>query len=184
MEFINRKAYKLLVMGRVTTHFQPKLSQLLEKENWKYSLIPPGLTRFSQLLDIIINYPMKQYLITYDVLFRINTLNATKPTDEDIINKVYEIWNEDTKITKEMIYKSFIKPGITVKLDNTEKNLINISEDLISQSEIPDPDSLINEEELNNENEIDNINKINECPCQTQSSLLEYNHPDQDMDFC
>lgn len=72
---------------------------------------------------------MKQYLLRFDVLFRINTLNANKPTDEDIINKVYEIWNDVTKITKEMIYKSFKKPGITIKLDNTEKYLINISED-------------------------------------------------------
>ena len=83
-----------------------------------------------------------------------------------------------------MIHKSFKKPAITVKLDNTEKNLINISEDLISQNKMPEPDNLNNEEELINENEIDNINKINERPCQTQSSLLEYNHPDQDMDFC
>ncbi len=52
---------------------------------------------------------MKQYLLRFDVLFRINTLNANKPTDEDIINKVYEIWNDVTKITKEMIYKSFKK---------------------------------------------------------------------------
>jgi len=29
-----------------------------------------------------------------------------------------------------------------------KKNLINISEDLISQNEIPDPDSLINDEGL------------------------------------
>ena len=108
-------------MGMATTHFQPKLSQLLEKENWKYCLIPPGLTLMAQPLDISINYPMKQYLITYDALFRINTLYATKPTDEDIINKVYEIWNGDTKITKVMIYKYFKKPGITVKLDNNEK---------------------------------------------------------------
>jgi len=49
---------------------------------------------------------------------------------------------------------------------------------------MPEPDNLINEEELINENEIDKINKINERPCQTQSSFLDYYHPDQDMDYC
>ena len=41
-------------MDRAISHFQPNLSQLLEKEKWKYCLIPPGLARFAQPLDISI----------------------------------------------------------------------------------------------------------------------------------
>ena len=69
---------------------------------------------------------MKQYILTYDSLFRIKNLNSAKPTEEDIINKIYEIRNVDSKIIKEMIYNSFKKPGISVKLDNSEKNMIVI----------------------------------------------------------
>ena len=45
--FINRNAYKLLVMDRATTYFHSNLSQLLEKEKRKHCLIPSGLTRFA-----------------------------------------------------------------------------------------------------------------------------------------
>jgi hypothetical protein len=64
---------------------------------------------------------MKHYLIIYNTIFKIKTLNTNKPNKEDIINKVYETWNTHKKITKEMIYISFKKPGISVKLDNSEK---------------------------------------------------------------
>ena len=183
---IKNNSVKLLIMDRASTHFIPSLTPILEKENWKYCLIPPGLTRFAQPLDISINFPMKQYLINYDILFRINTLNNTEPTEEDFINKIYEIWNDDSKITKEMIFNSFKKPGISVKLDNSEKKLINVSDELIGLSDIPDPDNLINKEDLINENkkEIQNLNKKNLFQCKTQSSLLDYYRKSEDMDLC
>ena len=77
---IKNNSVKLLIMDRASTHFIPSLTPILEKENWKYCLIPTGLTIFAQPLEISINFPMKQYLINYDILFRINTLNNTKPT--------------------------------------------------------------------------------------------------------
>ena len=51
-KFINRESFKLLIMDRVTTHFEKNLTEKLEKEKWKYSLIPSGLTRYCQPLDI------------------------------------------------------------------------------------------------------------------------------------
>ena len=184
--FINKNSYKLLIMDRASTHYLTNLTSLLEKEKWKYCLIPPGLTRFAQPLDISINFPMKQYLINYDSLFRINTLNKIKPTEEDIINKIYEIWNDGSKITKEMIFNSFKKPGISVKLDNSEKNLINVSDELIDLNDIPDPDNLINQEDLINENqrELENLNNKKDTQFKAQSSLLDYYMPSEDMDLC
>ena len=38
-----------------------------------------------------------------------------------------------------MIFNSFKKPGISVKLDNSEKKLINVSDELIGLSDIHDP---------------------------------------------
>ena len=151
--FINNNSYKLLIMDRASTHYLTNLTHLLEKEKWKYCLIPPGMARFAQPLDISVNFPMKQYLITYDSLFRIKTLNNIRPTEEDIINKIYEIWNDDSKIIKEIIFNSFNKPGISVKLDNSENNLINVSDELIDLIDIPDPNNLINQENLINENQ-------------------------------
>ena len=83
-KFINRESFKLLIMDRVTTYFENNLTEKLENEKWKYSLIPSGLTRYCQPLDISINYPMKEYLHQFDTLYRIKTLNRIKPSEEDI----------------------------------------------------------------------------------------------------
>ena len=93
-KFINNNSYKLLIMDRASTHYLTNLTTLLEKEKWSIAEYLPGMTRFSQPLDININFPMKQYLITYDSLFRIKTLNKIRPTEEDITNKIYEICND------------------------------------------------------------------------------------------
>lgn len=49
-------------MDRATIHFENNLNEKFEREKWKYSLIPSGLTRYFQPLVISINYPMKEYL--------------------------------------------------------------------------------------------------------------------------
>ena len=59
-----------------------------------------------------------------------------------------------------------------------------ISKDLINNNDIPDPDNLMNEEELSNDNDFTNINKINDHHSQNQTNLLDYFHCDQDMDIC
>ena len=68
-KFINRESFKLLIMDRVTTHFENNLTEKLENE---------------KPLDISINYPMKEYLHQFDTLYRIKTLNRIKPSEEDI----------------------------------------------------------------------------------------------------
>ena len=141
--FINRESFKSSTMDRATTHFENNLSEKLEKEKWKYSLIPSDLTRYCQPLDISINYPMKEYLHQFDTLYRIKILNRIKPSEEEIIKEVFNIWNDPNKITGDMIFRSFKKTGISVKLDNSERGLINISDKLIEENEIPDPDNIL-----------------------------------------
>ena len=70
-------------------------------------------------------------------------MNKIKPREEEIIKEVFNIWNDPNKINKEMIFHSFKKTGISVKLDNSERGLINISDQLIEENEIPDPDNLL-----------------------------------------
>ena len=56
--------------------------------------------------------------------------------------KIYDILNYDAKVTKEMIIYSFKKQRINLRLDNTEKNLINVSDELIDKNDILDSDDL------------------------------------------
>ena len=182
---INRDSFKLLIMDRATTHFENNLNEKLEKEKWKYSLIPSGLTRFCQPLDISINYPMKAYLHQIDTLYRIKTLNKIKPSEEEIIKEVFNIWIDPYKITKEMIFHSFKKTGISVKLDNSERGLINISEQLTEENDIPDPDNLLVQKfNINEFMPLSNTlsqNKIGN----TQKSLYDYysqNNYEMDID--
>ena len=87
---------------------------------------------------------MKEYLHQFDTLYRIKTLNRIKPSEEELIKEVFNIWNDPNKITLYMmIFHSFKKTGISVKLDNSEIGLINISDKLIEENEIPDPDNIL-----------------------------------------
>ena len=77
--------------------------------------------------------------------FIIDSENKKKPSEIDIINAVVELWNDDTKITKESIIKSFKVTGISVNLDGSEDNLI-IHHDEICDEIISPLDVNINEE--------------------------------------
>ena len=179
-KFINRESFKLLIMDRVTTHFENNLTEKLENEKWKFSLIPSGLTRYCQPLDISINYPMKEYLHQFDTLYRIKTLNRIKPSEEELIKEVFNIWNDPNKITRDMIFHSFKKTGISVKLDNSERGLINISDKLIEENEIPDPDNILIQNINVNEN-ISIRNTISQKKVETtQKNLYDYFHQNND----
>ena len=54
---------KILIVDRETTHYYDSLSEMLKKYNGTYVLIPPGLTRFIQPLDVSINGPLKKKFI-------------------------------------------------------------------------------------------------------------------------
>ena len=53
---------KILVIDRATTHYDNKLESLLKEKNASYVLIPPGLTKYIQPLDVSINAPFKKYM--------------------------------------------------------------------------------------------------------------------------
>lgn len=52
----------LLIMDRATTHYIKNLDLTMKKNNCLYILLPPGLTKFFQPLDISVNFPFKHYL--------------------------------------------------------------------------------------------------------------------------
>jgi len=50
-------------MDRATTHYDANLSDKFKLYNACYILIPPGLARFIQPLDVSINAPFKKFYI-------------------------------------------------------------------------------------------------------------------------
>ena len=79
-----------------------------------------------------------------------------------------------------MIFHSFKKTGISVKLDNSERGLINISDKLIEENKIPDPDNILIQNINVNEN-ISIRNTISQKKVETtQKNLYDYFHQNND----
>ena len=53
---------KILVFDRATIHYDNELESSLKEKNASYFLIPPGLTKYIQHLDVLINAPFKKYM--------------------------------------------------------------------------------------------------------------------------
>ena len=85
----NRK--KILILDRATTHFEENLVNKFKANNSTYLLIPPGLTRYIQPLDVVVNKPIKTKMYNWDTNFRINNLNMKKPNEIDIIEAINDI---------------------------------------------------------------------------------------------
>ena len=149
-------------MDRATTHYDKNLSKLFKDNNSSFILIPPGLTRYIQPLDVSINGPLKKKLIHWDTDFRIDSMNKKKPNEFDIINCVYKIWYDKEFINDKMIIDSFKITGISVSLDGSENHLIKYHSELSDEIYIPsellaESNKIINDYEL----EMDNNTKKN-----------------------
>ena len=155
-------AKKILIMDRATTHYDKNLSKLFKDNNSSFILIPPGLTRYIQPLDVSINGPLEKKLIHWDTDFRIDSMNKKKPNEFDIINCVYKIWYDKEFINDKMIIDSFKITGISVSLDGSENHLIKYHSELSDEIYIPsellaESNKIINDYEL----EMDNNTKKN-----------------------
>ena len=120
---ISNDIKKILILDRVTSHYDDDLVNIFKKNNSKYILIPPRLTRYLQPLDVSINKPFKQYMHHFDIDFRIKNQNTKKPSYNDIIEAVVNIWYDEKIITQNEIIKSFKVTGISNKLDGSENNM-------------------------------------------------------------
>lgn len=62
-KYVNAMNPKILIIVRATTHYDDTLSETFKNYNGAYILIPPGLIRFIQPLDVSINGPLKKNFI-------------------------------------------------------------------------------------------------------------------------
>lgn len=149
--YVKNSFEKILILDRATTHYDPKLIDIFKQHKSYFLLIPPGLTRFIQPLDVGINGPFKKAMHHWDLDFRIKNLNNKKPTRDDIINAVVNIWYNDDLISRKNIISSFKCTGISVKLDGTEQNLIKkydeVCDEIILPSDVILNDDFITEAE-------------------------------------
>ena len=68
---VNNSLKKILILDRAASHYDENLIDVFKKNNSFFILIPPGLTRFIQPLDISINGPFKRAMHHWDIDFRI-----------------------------------------------------------------------------------------------------------------
>ena len=111
-------------MDRATSHYSDNLIKSFINNNSTYILIPAGLTRYLQPLDVSVNFPFKNYLKQEYINFNLFKFNNEKAKHEDIINFVYKVWYSDNKITAEIIKNSFKVTGITEDFMQSKKKRI------------------------------------------------------------
>ena len=77
------------------------------------SFIPPGLTRYLQPLDVVVNKPFKEGIKKlYDEYCLESGAECIKVSRNKFIEMITKVWWDPNLITKEMIYNSFRYTGI------------------------------------------------------------------------
>ena len=138
----------LLILDRATTHFSSDLNERFKKYESHFVLIPPGLTRYLQPLDVAVNKPFKDAMKNSDCKFRLKTNNNKLPDEEEIISQVVENWFDNNIIKKDTIIKSFKRTGISILMNGSENNLVNLPEFL--SDELPIPNDININEKIDN----------------------------------
>ena len=138
------KKETMLVMDDASMHKIDIVKDKIKECNTKISMIPGGLTRYLQPLDVSINKPFKDELKKRYTKYCMDQQdNKARVTQEDLINWVAEVWYDD-KLSSEIISKSFKAAGITLALDGSEdemfighNQLINDDQVMVEQVEQP-----------------------------------------------
>ena len=126
----------MLVMEDASMHKNYIVKDKIKKCNSKISMIPGGLTRYLQLLDVSIKKPFKDELKKRYTKYCMNHQdNKARVTQEDLINWVAEVWY-DNKLSSEIISKSFKAAGITLTLDGSEDEMFIGHNQLLNDDQI------------------------------------------------
>lgn len=89
--------------------------------NRDITLIPGGLTRYYQPLDVSINKPFKNALSERYISYCIENGNKDlKISRSKMIKYICDVWYDSHIIAQDIIYKSFLVTGIANRLDKSE----------------------------------------------------------------
>ena len=150
----------LIILDLESSHFDKTFLELISSRNQVFSLIPAGLTRIIQPLDVKINVNFKKKLSEiYEkscegIKRNINMDNIKK---EVILDWIVNCWYDDNIVKNKEIYDTFKYCGISNSLDGKENNLIRNFDQIAEGVVKPD---YVNGNE--NKNEKDNNNSNND----------------------
>ena len=118
----------LLIIDKATTHENEEFKRVCFNNDVTISYIPKGRTSILQPLDVSINKPFNDALRNEYTQFCIQKglNNADKISRKQIIDIVYDVWNNKNIITKEMIIKSFKITGLSNKIDSSENYFFEV----------------------------------------------------------
>ena len=150
----------MLVWDQFRAHKTETVKEQCATLNTTQAVIPGGLTSILQPLDVVLNKPfkdrMKQKWMAWMASGKqefTKTGNMKRPSLSLVTYWVKEAWND---IPTEMVVKSFLKTGISNKMDGTEddalwKEDMEIDEDDEDPTDAPnwDTDERMTQEEWN-----------------------------------
>ena len=115
------KKVTILVMDDASMHKIHIVKNKIKECKTKISMIPGGLTRYLQPLDVSINKPFKDKLKKRYTKYYMNQQDIkARVTQENMINWIAEVWYDD-KLSSEIIIKPFKTARITRALNGSEK---------------------------------------------------------------
>jgi len=134
----------LLVFDSFEAHVTDRVKRALECENTNLAVIPGGLTSILQPFDVSLNKPFKDGVRKRWMEWMANgiheftaTGHQKKPLEELICSWIADAWRE---IPTDMFESSFLKCGITNRLDGSEDHLVYETND-----ELVDDDTFVRE---------------------------------------
>jgi transposase-like protein len=132
----DEKYQKILVTDRGVMEYEDDFINWFNKNNSKYVLIPPGLTKVIQPLDMSISEKFRRRMLYWDIDFKLNNQYIRRQTEEEIIDEVIELWYDDNFITREEIIKGFKNTGIGSEIqDFKEKYDYEISDNILDSND-------------------------------------------------
>jgi hypothetical protein len=118
------KKKSLLVWDQFRAHKTDMVKEKVKKLNTTQAMIPGGLTSILQPLDVVLNKPFKDRVRTKWMTWMASDEkeftkggNLKKPSISLVTSWVKSAWDE---LPAEMVAKSFLKTGISNKMDGTE----------------------------------------------------------------
>jgi len=137
----------ILYFDRHASHLSDDIKKMFDQNNCYYRLIPPGLTSYCQPLDLCANKEFKNAIQNKYREFCVRVRNMKRPTPEDLIEWVSEIWWSNT-ISINTIKLSFKVGGINLKMDGSEDSMFQWPKtpDMVLVEDLPQMNQKIDNE--------------------------------------